>query len=197
MQVFKKIKNFVQGQTGLSELQYYLNHDPKAEATLRSAQAVPPFTSCYKDAFDYIVGLDAQSLEDCLYAHDMLSCLLSKNDIKYKATNKYERINDFRSKVQPKWLVVDEAILQSILSSYEESSRKDFIKYAKSKLAEIYKINSKPPKWLQEPQWPISSSGQPLVFVEQIKSRDEQGLSCEYVFFDEDTGEYSKVTQFK
>ncbi|MDO5667750.1 MAG: hypothetical protein Q4G44_08015 [Alcaligenaceae bacterium] len=197
MQVFKKIKDFVQGQIELSELQDYLNHDFEAVATLKRAQAIPPFTGRDRDAFAYLNSLDAQCVEDCLHAQDMLSCLLNKNEIKYKATKKYERIHDFKNKVQPKWLLVDEVVLQSILDSFDKSSGKSFIKYAKSKLAESYKIKSKPPKWLQEPQWPISSAGRPLTFVEQKKSEHEQAISCEYVFLDEDTGEYKTIMQTK
>lgn len=194
-QVLEKIKDFVQGQLEFLDLQRYLAQNTAAEAVLRQAPAIPPYSHNDRDAYDFIIGLNAKSIDDCLSAQDMLSCLLSKNNIKYKATDKYEKINDLRSKAQPKWLYVDDTIVQSIVDSYDKSFGKSFVKYAKSKIAELYRISSKPPKWLQEPQWPVSSGGRPLLFVEQKKIHNEQQLCCDYVFIDEATGERIIVTQ--
>lgn len=195
MQVFNKIKDFVQGQLALSELQSYFLQDAEAQSALRNLPLMSPYSNRLRDGFDYLIALNPKSIEDCLHAQDMLSCLLAKSNIKYSATDKYEKMHQIKTLAQPKWAEIDEVMMQNILDSYDRSLRKSFIKHAKLTIEEKYRNSSKPPKWLQAPQWPISAEGVPLLFIEQKKLKSEQEISCSYCFLDETTGEYTTITQ--
>ena len=55
------------------------------------------------------------------------------------------------------------------------------------------------PRWINEPEWPVSSSGIPLRFVDQKKKKGieyDTMLYTEYYFEDVDTGEKRVVSQF-
>lgn len=195
MSTFNKIKDFVQGDLSLLDLQLFLSQHKDAEDILRKSEHIPPYSNHQVDGFEYIIGLDHKSLNDCLDAQDMLSQLLDNNHIDHTITDKYEKINRIKFKSQPKWVDIDNNAFEKILKSYDKSSGKSLLNYTKIKIAEMYKVKTKPPKWLQEPQWPISPDGEPLMFVKQNEIKGIHDTTYEYIFLNEKTGESITITQ--
>jgi hypothetical protein len=58
----------------------------------------------------------------------------------------------------------------------------------------MFKYDSKPPKWIQDPEWPIID-GKPFVFKSQTKDRknDERVF---YTFYNPETKEERVIIQF-
>ena len=47
------------------------------------------------------------------------------------------------------------------------------IKWCKDKILSEYKYEKIPPKWLQNPEWPLDKNYVPLEFVEQVEDKDD------------------------
>ena len=95
----------------------------------------------------------------------------------------------------PFWLNIDdEQYLENLWNnSPNDLTKADRIKWCKNWLKEHFVFKNKPPKWLQEPEWPIINN-KPLIFVEQ-KTDTENPSKEIYTFVDENGKKYF-VEQF-
>ncbi len=112
---------------------------------------------------------------------------------------KYSKYHDdlqFRIDIQPKYIYIDdEEFLNKIIADApKELSKAKQKLWLKEKIKDLFKYDSKPPRWIQDPEWPIVD-GKPLVFRNQTKekSNDERVY---YIFYNLETKEETKVMQF-
>ncbi len=97
---------------------------------------------------------------------------------------------------------VEEAgIIEDILDSVPETMPKNKrIKEVKSRIKEAFHVSGIIyPRWVQEPEWPLSQSGKPLRFVKQKRKKGKEYEGMLYTLFcfeDVDTGEERVVEQF-
>lgn len=79
-----------------------------------------------------------------------------------------------------------------------ELSKTKRVKLYKEKVRSLFLMESKKyPRWVQAAEWPISSSGKPMRFVEQKKGEHyKAAMQTYYIFEDVDTGEQRVVEQF-
>lgn len=120
---------------------------------------------------------------------------LTTNKIEYKILNReYKKYSLFQSFL-PSWLKIDdEQYLENLWNnSPNDLTKTDRIKWCKNWLKEHFVFKNKPPKWLQEPEWPIINN-KPLIFVEQ-KTDTENPSKEIYTFVDENGKKYF-VEQF-
>ena len=92
-------------------------------------------------------------------------------------------------------------LLDELLETLPEGlSKAKRAKLYKEKVKELFGIQDKKyPRWVQEAEWPIASSGKPMRFVEQKRAKGKEyamTLLTHYVFEDPDTGEQRVVDQF-
>ena len=88
-------------------------------------------------------------------------------------------------------------LLKEIPAELSKSKR---IKMYKERVKALFPLTDKKyPRWIQDAEWPISSSGKPMRFVKQKKANGKiyaETLLTYYIFEDVDTGEERTVEQF-
>ena len=136
-----------------------------------------------------------QSLNMKIQLMFTITNFLTTNNIEYKITNRdYKKYSLFQSFL-PSWLSINkEQFLENLWnSSPKDSTKANKIKWCKNWIKEHFVYNSKPPNWLQEPEWPIIN-GTPLIFVEQ--ETDANNPSREIYTFSDVNGEKYYIEQF-
>ena len=88
-------------------------------------------------------------------------------------------------------------LLEKIPAELSKSLR---AKLYKEKVKELFPLAGKKyPRWVQEAEWPLSSSGKPMRFVEQKKAKGKElaeTMYTHFIFEDVDTGEKRIIDQF-
>ena len=127
-------------------------------------------------------------------AYDLLFEIMSNSGEQIKKNNPFVEAREFLIDNVPSYIggleaekYIDE-IYQSLLG--KNMSKKELIKTFKNTLKEKFRYTSKPPFWIQEPEWPFFE-GRPMVY----ESRHPIGDVMIYVFSDEDSGMCTEVTQ--
>ena len=115
------------------------------------------------------------------------------------AFNKYQKYqNDlqFLCDIQPSYVYIeDEEFLNNIINQAPKELSKTKKKlWIKNKIKEMFKYDTKPPRWIQDPEWPIID-GKPLIFKSQTKEKlDDERVY--YTFYNPETKEEQIVCQF-
>lgn len=97
--------------------------------------------------------------------------------------------------------VDDAEIIDKIIDSVPENMPKSKrVKEIKMRIKEAFHVKGTVyPRWVQEPEWPISKSGKPMRFVEQKRKKGKEYKNMMYTLYtfeDVDTGETVVVEQF-
>lgn len=149
--------------------------------------------------FLYLVEQKIQSIGGRLNAQGAVQLFLTKKGISFK---KYEKYSDDYGLIldsQPKYIDADlDFIEKYILSAEANKSKSELKKEIKNRFSALFKYQTKPPKWIQNPNW-IIKNNKPLFFLGQfeIKNCDifhDDGAV--YLFVDEETGNIETVKQF-
>lgn len=110
--------------------------------------------------------------------------------------NQDAELNRFIHIMQPEWLgIEDEEFLIKMLNmAPKELSNNETEKWYREKLNEFFKYDDKPPKWIQNSEWPIIE-GKPLVFLKQVDDPENNSRTL-YYFYDSETKTETVVEQF-
>lgn len=117
-------------------------------------------------------------------------------------TETYNEAYEFSLDVLPSYLggeaeqYISEYIIAKAPDNLSKTAKK---KLVKEEIKKQFKRQTKGyPRWIQEPNWPISDNHKPMVFVKQknIKAKTEHDDYSEYYFIDEDTGEERIIRQY-
>jgi len=108
----------------------------------------------------------------------------------------YDDELQFMADIQPSYVnIEDEDFLNAIIASVpEELTKSQQKKWLKEKIKSLFVYDVKPPRWIQDPEWPIVN-GKPLVFKSQTRERKDDERVW-YTFYDPTTGEETTVSQF-
>ena len=152
--------------------------------------------------------------QDFLYeakGHTMLGRLLnlhSEMTKLYKESFPNERINpdktieekfNFFLEACPEYIGSDapemEILLEGLYKELPENlSKTGRVKLFKQNLKSLFHVEGqKYPRWLQEPEWPLSPTGKPMRFTGQKKINSDMNV---YWFEDVDTKKKKKIIQF-
>ncbi|MBQ7445549.1 MAG: hypothetical protein IJS71_06405 [Clostridia bacterium] len=85
---------------------------------------------------------------------------------------------------------VEQVINDIILEHPESLGRSKRIKMAKQRIREVFHVDKKYPRWIQEPDWPMGEKS-PMKFV----SQSHEGDLYKYEFVDVDSGKSRVLTQ--
>ena len=114
----------------------------------------------------------------------------------YVPTKKYQEEWSFRHKIQPSYVSIedDEILNKYINEAPKELNKTEKKKWIKNRIKQDFKYDKSPPRWVQDPEWPIVD-GVPLVFKKQSKMtlEDERVF---YTFYHPETKEETVVIQF-
>jgi len=93
---------------------------------------------------------------------------LDTRKINYSLDNKDIKTYRELSKYLPAWLDFDDCdIIHNVINSIEENqSQTNKRKEIRDMLLSIFKYEKRPPRWLQNPEWPIVD-GKPALFISQ------------------------------
>lgn len=112
---------------------------------------------------------------------------------KYNFYNEDEDYITLINKIQPKYIDIrNQDFWDKILSSVSKDLKKsEKIKLLKDKTKKLFSYESKPPRWIQSPEW-IIENGVPLKFIKQINKFD----GAEYYFYNRETKQTKVIEQF-
>lgn len=168
--------DFVAGKLNFEDFKNYLAAYPQALSLLEDQKP--------NQNFPYQRG---KTIKDCLYhyrwdtaagrlnVHKYIIRYLDFYQIPNQPTPYYHNDWAFRIDIQPNYVdIEDDALLDQILKSTPTGlSKTQKKKWLKTHIKSLFKYETKPPKWIQAPEWPIMG-GIPLVFKFQTKESISQ-----------------------
>lgn len=77
---------------------------------------------------------------------------------------------------------LEEFLVNLVDDFSRQNSDTDLEKWLREQIPTHFIALNKRPKWLQEPEWPMSN-GRPMIFVGQIDIEDESGSATSYYVF--------------
>ena len=145
---------------------------------------------------NYINIFDVKTSRGRLSIFGAVKQFLILKGCKITPTERYSKEFSFKLSIQPTYVSIeDEDFLNKIIESApKDLSKTDQKKWIKDKIKSLFLFDTKPPRWIQEPEWPIVD-GKPLVFMKQTKEslNDERVF---YTFYNPESGKETIVTQF-
>ncbi|MCJ7932553.1 MAG: hypothetical protein MUW56_02690 [Chryseobacterium sp.] len=193
------LKDFVEGKLSDKnfEQQLYTNlelekllSDPSINWQGTYLQNTSPFL--------YLAEQDYKSTTGRLNAHGTIKLFLSTIGIEITPSTKYTDEYDLILRTSPRYVAAEASFIEKyILPRDKKLSKSDQKQYIKQRYTELFKYLTKPPEWVQNPNWPIKDN-KPLFFLGQIeiKNCDLFDDGCVYLFVDQETGAIESVKQF-
>ena len=174
--IIQKFVEFVAGNLNFEDFKNYLAANPQALSLLENQKP--------NQNFPYQKG---KTIKDCLYhyrwdtsagrlnVHKYIIRYLDFYRIANNPTSIYQDDWVFRIDIQPDYVdIEDEAFLDHLIDSTPAGlSKTQKKKWLKTHIKSLFKYETKPPKWIQAPEWPIMD-GIPLVFKFQTKESISQ-----------------------
>lgn len=190
------VKAFVEGSINGSAFAQLLYTNGALEQVLRAAPPIPPYSSSAADnLFQFLIELDLTSERDALNAQDALARLLTIMGVPYTRSDTLTRAAALRDKVQPRWLDLDEDDFHELLRAAGDRQGKALQEWLRAEVLRRFRYTKRPPRWIQNPQWPIRESV-PLLFLGQLAAEgvlhDEAVV---YVFMHPSSGAVETVVQ--
>ena len=142
---------------------------------------------------------DRTKLGGLVNSEGIIEAFLTKANIPFRSVQRYGNIYSMILKTLPDYLDPPlEFLTEKIIPVDGTLSDTQKKKLIKERLKESFKFVEKPPKWIQNPDWPIRD-GRPLVFVGQIAINapdlfHDKGTA--YLFYDPATSDFETVAQF-
>lgn len=191
----RQILDFVEGRIEPADFEQVVYNDPEIERALEDDPDRSLQTYVGRSLYQFLIRQDFSSPGDLLTIHGALRDFLVRKGVESHPTERYAQRFDLVLKCQPAWLSADDYVETRLLPQAGDYGGKDLQAWLHQRLLEDFKFATKPPKWIQNPEWPIGPNG-PLVFLGQLKLRDYfHDEAAVYVFHDPTTGECQVVIQ--
>lgn len=195
--VINELIEFVEGRMSFKEFQQ--NYETNKDYYRLLEDAKP------NDDFQYQKN---KSINQCLkfykwstalgknVVHSYIVRYLKYYNFEIQPTEEYLDKFKFISEIQPSYVdIEDEEFLNKIIEETpKEISKTNQKKWLKDRIRSIFRYDSKPPRWIQDPEWPIVN-GTPLVFKGQTKEKKDDERVY-YYFYNPDTKEEKVIIQF-
>lgn len=194
------LTQFIEGNLSPKEFEQQLFTNPILETFLSAA--VINWKGTYLEGttvFLYLAEQDYNSSTGILNAQGTIELFFKKAGIEVTPSNRYVEEYNLISMLSPKYIDADSEFIEKyILPSDKTLSKSEQKQVIKNRYSELFKFQSKPPKWIQNPQWPIKND-KPLFFLAQVDIKD-----CEffhdngsiYLFLDPETKTIETIQQF-
>ncbi|MCL1992358.1 MAG: hypothetical protein FWG66_05375 [Spirochaetes bacterium] len=152
----------------------------------------------------YLLELDFSRTSDKMDALEALELFLEKKGIPYskdtEAEARYGLLHDLMLDTEPSYLDVGYDFFEKHIAPADiKMPKAELKKTARENYGKFFKYQTKPPSWIQGPEWPVKGET-PLFFVGQLQLKlnheafhDEGAV---YVFLDIANGEIETVRQF-
>jgi len=127
-----------------------------------------------------------------------LELFFQKKGVEYVMSKKYPETYNLLLTTQPKYIDIESAFFEKfILPVDRDLSKSELKQFIRENYEKYFKYQSKPPKWIQNPQW-IIKNDKPLFFIGQLEIKNEKihDNGFIYVFLDIETGKVETIKQF-
>ncbi|PIF46682.1 hypothetical protein CLU96_3721 [Chryseobacterium sp. 52] len=194
------LKDFVEGKLSDKdfEQQLYTNSDLE---TLLSGSAVN-WSGTYLEnttVFLFLAEQNYKNPEGRLNAQGATKLFLEKMGIEINPLTQHSDHFDLLLSTSPKYIDAEPNFIEKYIAPKDKTLSKSQQKqYIKQRYAELFKYQTKPPQWIQNPNWPIRKE-KPLFFLGQMEIKKSALLHDEgkvYLFIDPETGNIETVKQF-
>jgi len=194
----KEFVNFVEGRMSFEEFwrNYENNNDYKKLLDDKKPLEVNFARAKGRTVYQMLQIYNESTALDKLNVWHILKTYLQHYKIPCTPTMKYEEDVKFRQAIQPSYISIeDEEYFNSIIATAPtDLTPAQQKKWLKEKIKDLFRYDKSPPRWIQDPEWPIVG-GKPLVFKSQTKN-DPNDERIWYTFYDPETGEETTVMQF-
>ncbi|KFF19242.1 hypothetical protein [Chryseobacterium sp. JM1] len=194
------LKDFVEGKLSDKdfEQQLYTNQDLEKQLSNPAIDWQGTYLQ-NTTAYFYLIEQDYKNAEGRLNAHGAVQLFLSKIGVEIIASPQKSDEYEFILSTSPKYIDTDAGFIeQYILPKDKTLSKSEQKQYIKQRYTELFKFQTKPPKWIQNPEWPVKNN-LPLFFLGQIEIKKGEFFHDEgsmYLFMDPATGIMETVKQF-
>ena len=199
MDAMETLLKFVSGELDKASFKDALYYNPAVEELL--SDPTVNWNGTYVDAFlnlyCYLLEQDYDRAGEIGDAIDAVELFLQKKGIEYTRKPKGLDIYGFMLDSQPSYIDCDSKFFEKhIMPKNRDMPKAELKKATRENFNAYFKYQSKPPKWIQNPAWPIRGD-KPLFFVGQIELKNDalHDDGMVYVFFDSVSGEIETVTQ--
>lgn len=190
--------DFVEGRITPQEFEQKLYSDPQLEALLKEESISWSDTYIKTNPFDFLLWRRYDTLDGILDAQGAVELFLLRKEVPFQRTTVHTDFFDLLRDAQPTWLDIDTTYLQKqVLPEAGPRKGKALKEWLYDKIHDLFRFHSKPPKWIQNPAWPISENG-PMFFLGQMKLKDCEIFHDEaaaYLFIDPASGETRTIIQ--
>lgn len=195
--IIKELVEFVEGKMSFEEFKKNYEENPDYYKLLDDKNPGEQFRCLSNITVNENMKLLKWSTADGkLVVHRSIMFFLLYYNVEINPTQMYQERVEFLVNIQPSYVnIEDEEFLNNIINQApkELTFKKQKI-WIKNKIKEIFKFDMKPPKWVQDPEWPIVD-GKPLVFKGQTKEKiDDERVY--YTFYNPETKEEKVIIQF-
>jgi len=187
---------FVEGRMSPVAFESLAYHDPNIEAVLANDPTLRPDTYIGANTHLFVIQQDFASPSGILNVHGAMTQFLERRGIAFTPTQSHAELHTHILAAQPKWLDIPmDWLTRNVLPAAAGRNGRVLRDWLRQQFLERFRCAGKPPKWIQNPDWPIGDSG-PLVFMGQVQIpnyfHDE---AAAYVFHDPATGRCETVIQ--
>lgn len=149
--------------------------------------------------FLYLASQNYSAAVGRLNAQGAVELFLKKMGIEVNSTAEYSEAYDVMLTASPKYLDIDSGFFEKyILPADKSLSKTDKKQVMKKKIEQLFKYQTKPPKWIQNPDWLIKND-KPMYFLGQVDIKNSDLFhddGCVYLFVNTETGDIETVKQF-
>jgi len=191
IEAIKIMTDFVEGTMTIADFKIEFDYNPDIERALLNDPNGKSIISSLKSE-------NWLSASGQVNICGKISRFLFRYDYPCVPTKQYSEKFGFLLDIQPSWVdILDENFLHDNIISLipqDIKSKTGRIKWCKERIKELFKYDSKPPRWVQSPEWLIVD-GKPLVFKSQ--SKENKNDKCvNFYFYDPETIKEYVVTQY-
>ncbi|MBP9596108.1 MAG: hypothetical protein KBE24_04945 [Fusobacteriaceae bacterium] len=195
----KILKDFVEGTLSCKDFEQEMYNNKKLEKLL-SDQTVNWYGTHFHESNPYLVLLERSynNANGRLNAQEDARLFLEKMNIEINPTNKYLEAYDLLLTASPKYLDIDPDFFEKNILPIDKSlSKAEKKAEIKKNIEQLFKYQTKPPQWIQNPDWPIKKN-KPLFFLGQVAIKNcnlFHDNGAVYLFVDTETTNIETITQ--
>ena len=196
----KILKDFAQGQLSSKDFEQEIYTNKNLEELLSDETINWSGTYFHKSSpFLYLAEQNYNTVGGRLNAQGAVKLILEKMNIEVNLTAKYSEEYDLLLTTSPKYLDIDPAFFEKyILPADKSLSKTDKKQVIKKNIELFFNYQTKPPKWIQNPNWLIKNN-KPMYFLGQVNIQNcdlFHDNGSVYLFVDTETGNIETVKQF-
>ena len=188
---FLILKKYAEGELSAAEFWEFYKSSPKLQKILLKDKFIGKNSWFTPGIIEKHFNIDDAFERFGLY--ELIRAGFCRQKKKYNFYNEDEEFVTLIYKIEPRYVDIrEQSFWDKVLSRVPADIKKtERIKLLKEETKKLFPYETKPPRWIQGPEWVIEN-GVPLKFIKQINKLDHS----EYHFYNEETKETRIIEQF-